>query len=70
MTEPIHLHIIRFMLSFIPGIGGLFLMAIMFDFVPIRRWKYYTWAIMMVHCAYMLWVFWYLNLFTTASTSC
>jgi len=39
-------------MGLIPGIGGLFLMAIVFDYVDVKYWRYWCPVIMVIHLAY------------------
>lgn len=51
------INLLRAILGLIPGIGGLFLLAIAFDYTKMSHWKYWAIGIMIIHCAYLIIIF-------------
>lgn len=52
--ETFKLTIIRLVLGFIPGIGGLFWIAIMFDVLPVKYWNWGSVTLSIIHMAYLI----------------
>lgn len=49
-------NILRIVLGFIPGIGSLFLLGFIFDYVHMKYWYPLVGILMMIYMSYLLWI--------------
>lgn len=54
---------IRILFALIPGIGGAFIMALVFDHVPMDKWWKWIYPMILIECVWLVYFLFLVGLF-------